>query len=101
MVRIACALAVALTALPGLSPEGVPVALGQPWRLAQSAADERQEGFQREQAPRDMDEQVRRAREQRERGDRRELERRALQRQMERRELERREQDRREQDRRR
>jgi hypothetical protein len=88
MVKIACAFAVALTALPGLA-------------LAQSAADERQDRFQREQAPRDTDEQIRRAREQRERDDRRELERRALQRQLERRELERREQDRRDQDRRR
>ena len=101
MVRIACVLAVVLMALPALARDGVSAAFGQPWRLAQSAADERQEGFQREQAPRDMDEQIRRARELHERDDRRELERRALQRQLERRELERREQDRRDQDRRR
>jgi cell division protein FtsN len=92
--------AVALTALPALASGNARATSGQPWRLARSA-DERQGRFQREQAPRDMDEQVRRTREQRERDDRRELERRALQRQLERRELERREQERRDQDRRR
>jgi hypothetical protein len=92
--------AVALTALPALASGNARAASGEPWRLAQSAVNERQDRFRREQAPRDMDEQVRRARE-RERDDRRELERRALQRQLERRELERREQDRRDQDRRR
>jgi cell division protein FtsN len=93
--------AVALTALPALASGNARAASGEPWRLAQSAVNERQDRFRREQAPRDMDEQVRRTREQRERDDRRELERRALQRQLERRELERREQERRDQDRRR
>ena len=93
MIWIARVSFTAFAACAALS--SAPLAAEHPMRLAQSATDERQQQFQREQATRDMDEQMRRMREQRQIDDRRELERRQLQRDLDRREQERREQDRR------